>query len=388
MRHLHFMLLLLTALLLGGAGPGAPREAGAVDSLSVAPVRTSACSEDTTGDWALISEEGAPSPRVNHTAVWTGQEMIIWGGGLALSRLVNDGGRYDPASDSWQPISLVDAPSARELHTAVWTGQEMIIWGGRGTDSEILNEGSRYDPRTDTWQHLSVENAPGPRVDHQAVWTGQEMIIWGGRGRGGVPLLTDGARYDPQSDQWNPLPILDREWAGDTLSWTGTELVVWGDTQYPSLLPGPGARWDPWSDSWTVIASIGAPRVRINAQAVWTGSELLVWGGENGMSVSPPMRSGGRYDPLEDRWESLSLDGSPTGRFSPSAVWTGQEMIIWGGGEWVSSRDLAAAQSDGAAYHADLQSWRPVPSAPVSARMLHTAVWTGSEMIVWGGRAP
>src|SRR5438132_10910383 len=33
--------------------------------------------------------------------------------------------------DTWTATSTTDAPSARFFHTAVWTGSEMIIWGGQ-----------------------------------------------------------------------------------------------------------------------------------------------------------------------------------------------------------------------------------------------------------------
>src|SRR5262245_14154693 len=36
------------------------------------------------------------------------------------------------AEDTWAPTSLTNAPSARGGHTAVWTGSEMIVWGGGG----------------------------------------------------------------------------------------------------------------------------------------------------------------------------------------------------------------------------------------------------------------
>ena len=55
--------------------------------------------------------------------------MIIWGGQDAVSDL-NTGGRYNPGTDSWTATSTINAPSLRTLHTAVWTGHEMIIWGG------------------------------------------------------------------------------------------------------------------------------------------------------------------------------------------------------------------------------------------------------------------
>src|SRR5213080_4596666 len=32
--------------------------------------------------------------------------------------------------DSWTATSTLNAPDGREFHTAVWTGTEMIVWGG------------------------------------------------------------------------------------------------------------------------------------------------------------------------------------------------------------------------------------------------------------------
>jgi len=46
-----------------------------------------------------------------------------------LSHL-DSGGRYDPATDLWEATATSDAPSARMNHTAVWTGWEMVVWGG------------------------------------------------------------------------------------------------------------------------------------------------------------------------------------------------------------------------------------------------------------------
>ena len=56
--------------------------------------------------------------------------MIVWGGWLTRWPPIDTGARYDPATDSWTPISIVGAPSPRRSHSAVWTGQQMIVWGG------------------------------------------------------------------------------------------------------------------------------------------------------------------------------------------------------------------------------------------------------------------
>src|SRR5262249_50520105 len=82
--------------------------------------------------------------------------------------------------DTWTPTNLTGAPDARVSHTAVWTGSEMIVWGGEDENSLELNTGGRYNPSTDSWTATSTTNAPEGRIYHTAVWTGSEMIIWGG----------------------------------------------------------------------------------------------------------------------------------------------------------------------------------------------------------------
>ena len=80
--------------------------------------------------------------------------------------------------DTWTPTSLTDVPSIRTSHTAVWTGSEMIVWGGWDGISP-LNTGGRYNPSTDSWAATSTATAPTARLLHTAVWTGSEMIVWG-----------------------------------------------------------------------------------------------------------------------------------------------------------------------------------------------------------------
>ena len=84
------------------------------------------CTDDT---WTATSTTNAPSARSVHTAVWTGSEMIVWGGAVTTTAF-NTGGRYNPSTDSWTATSTTNAPTARDCHTAVWTGSEMIVWGG------------------------------------------------------------------------------------------------------------------------------------------------------------------------------------------------------------------------------------------------------------------
>ena len=168
--------------------------------------------------------------------MWTGRELLIWGGWNGDDEARNyalSGRRYDPVADVWRPMSAVGAPQPREDAAAVWTGTELIVWGGVVRDGDPaqrhrLGTGGRYDPVTDTWQPVTLTNAPTPREDAVVVWTGDEMLVWGGRGDDFVPRL--GARYVPAADRWCPMASRNAPTAGHDAAgvWTGRQLLVWG----------------------------------------------------------------------------------------------------------------------------------------------------------------
>jgi N-acetylneuraminic acid mutarotase len=128
--------------------------------------------------------------------------MIVWGGsyscGTYCAEYLNTGGRYDPITDAWAATSTIAVPNGRDSHTAVWTGTQMIVWGGVD-NSGVMNTGGKYNPNTDTWTSTSTTNAPSARYYHTAVWTGGEMIIWGGGVNFGYSPT--GGRYNPSTDR-------------------------------------------------------------------------------------------------------------------------------------------------------------------------------------------
>jgi CSLREA domain-containing protein len=288
----------------------------------------------TTNSWVATSSTNSPAARNSHTAIWTGSEMIIWGGYDGAGAL-NSGARYKPSTNMWTPITTTNAPPARALHTAVWTGKEMIIWGGLDGSNNPLNNGARYDPSTDSWSPLTMTNAPTPRADHTAIWTGSEMIIWGGNGLGGANGfdLNSGAKYNPFSNSWRVLSTVNvpAPRGFHTAVWTGTEMIIWGGGGKFNT----GGRYNPTTDSWLATSTTNAPAGRVYHQAVWTGSEMLVWGGE-GLGLSNLLNTGGRYVPGSDDWNSTSTTNAPAARRRHTAVWTGGQMIIWGGDDSTS----------------------------------------------------
>ncbi|MDD5223898.1 MAG: hypothetical protein PHE84_07895 [bacterium] len=332
--------------------------------------------------WTPVSVENAPSERDYHSAVWTGTEMIVWGGEDVGSNLI-DGGRYNPAQDSWTATDTgATIPSGREYHTAVWTGTEMIVWGGMDMNNNFLNDGGRYDPATDSWTPIMIDAyTPSGRYFHTAVWTGTKMIIWGGYDWS-ESLVNDGGQYDPAGDSWTPVTIGANTPSGrqdHTVVWTGAEMIVWGGLDQTSYPVNDGGRYDPVTDSWMPTAvDLNTPSGRHYHTAVWTGTEMIVWGGLD--QTYYYANDGGRYDPALDSWEPISTTDAPTGRENHSVVWTGYQMIVWGGDDGYNYFN------DGGLYDPDQDTWKPVTTkfAP-SGRSNHTAIWAFGAMIVWGG---
>ena len=87
--------------------------------------------------------------------------MIVWGG-INDGNVLNTGGRYNPSTNSWTATSTTNAPEVRRAHTAVWTGSEMIVWGGNNGAGSYLNTGGRYNPSTDTWTATNIDERPIP----------------------------------------------------------------------------------------------------------------------------------------------------------------------------------------------------------------------------------
>jgi hypothetical protein len=337
------------------------------------------CTDDT---WVATSIVNVPDARDDHTAVWTGSEMIIWGGFANLPPYFwNTGGRYNPAIDSWTATSTTNAPTGRDFHTAVWTGTEMIVWGGYSFACD-LNTGGRYNPTSDTWTPSNTVNAPEARETHTAVWTGSEMIVWGGSGCCSSCNLNSGGRYNPLTDTWtatNTVNAPEARWY-HTAEWTGSEMVVWGGTNLTIYL-NTGGRYTPSTDSWTATGVSNDVLGRVAHTAVWTGSEMMVWGG--GDSTFNDCNTGGRYNPIDDSWAATNTLNAPSPRESHAAVWTGGEMIVWAGIFCCPGIDF----NTGGRYDPGTDSWVPTSTANAPhARDSHTAIWTGSEMIAWGGR--
>lgn len=362
----------------------------------------------SSSEWTPIAQ--APlTARGDHLAVWTGSEMIIWGGNAMLERqpgddrksdgysydpktgtktfiifeIYSDGAAYDPAAGEWRelPPPPIDGGVAQE---AVWTGRELLLWltlDVQEGDSDEQLAGAAYDPIANSWRRIPA-HPYGSEYAYATVWTGEEMIIAAGIDYSGNKPPR-GAAYNPTSNTWRELSssrVAPPDWTN--AAWAGHEMIVWGGGGACEGCPpwSGGFAYNPAADTWRELPA--APIAdRANFEAVWTGGELIVWGGQAG----PYGRSdGAAYEPRSDTWRPIT-DGPLRPRYWASTVWTGKEVLIWGGYNAYAPKGARSVFGDGAAYDPETDSWRPLPDSPLDPRCGHSAIWAQTQMIVWGG---
>jgi hypothetical protein len=232
--------------------------------------------------------------------------------------------------------------------------------------------------------------ALGGRSMHVALWTGSKMMIWGGDGLS-PGYKFDGASYDLASNSWAMMAAAPSVFSAGRRNgvgvWTGSKMIVFGgrDSSTPYK---DAAVYDPagasGAGSWTVTAA--APiTARFWAAGVWstTTNELLVWGGCTGGSCSSVASDGAAYNPETNTW--TPLPAAPiVGRFDPAFAWTGTEMIIAGG------RLVSGTVTDGARYDPVTRAWVKFSdpgTAVYDGRQDPGYTWNGTSLFMFGGRA-
>ena len=157
--------------------------------------------------------------------------------------------------------------------------------------------------------------------------------------------------------------------AGQASVWTGSEMLAYGvsgvarDGNFLKAVNVADA-YDPATHSWRRLADPPGPREFLgNHKAVWTGKEMLIW----------PSKA---FDPKTNVWRSLPKAPTDAGGL---VVWTGRELIGWGGG------CCGDAFSDGAAYRPATNTWRKLARSPLAGSQHPVGAWTGHELVIFVG---
>jgi hypothetical protein len=329
-----------------------------------------------SGSWSSFPS-GPLQARFGEVVVWTGRELIVWGGAArAGGEPLSSGAAYDPATRRWRMLPA--SPLSAAYAAAVWTGSEMIVVGGDA--SGILADAAAYDPTSNRWRTLP-SSPLGPLTNADALWTGQQVIVIGGRSRSDSVIASRSvAAYDPETNTWQLLPALPAMRNCDVYQvaalWTGGGLIAWEDC-LGQRVTSDGFTLMVGATAWTSItpSPIGGALA-----AAWTGDSVLVFGSN---TRCPPLTScytDGPFDtatyvPSTHQWTSLVPQ--PDGLWPP--VWTGRALLIGGPVQMVAF-DPASGRS------LNLPDIPAALGGPDQGPLVYDweAIWTGSELLVWG----
>ena len=400
---------LVAAVALGRTS--APRTAAPVPPKPTAPVASVSAAQLAAGHWSVLPP--APiTPRTGASVVWTGTELLVWGGGSSAAgqTLHSDGAAYNPRTGRWR--SLPPAPlSSRVEQTAAWDGAEMIIWGGYDQLSalHVTNDGAAYDPQTDRWRMLP----PAPlsaRAQVISTWTGTDLILLGG-----YPAVTrdfnsfhDGASYDPSTDRWTailpPTPPPGHPVAWRAAVQAGDKLLAFSDWATTTSCGGGCVTGDSGTDLFTYneqtaawhFVSPASGALHGTEQVLWTGQFAIVRGGGwCGACAGPaqPLQSA-EYDPMRNTWITLAADPIAWGH--PLSTWVGTALFSFNADASVGSPSGTISPGDATAYDPG-GSWIKLPSAPngCGSPPVDSIVWTGHQVLLycpspgqWSAAAP
>jgi hypothetical protein len=316
-----------------------------------------------------------------------------------------------PVESGWAPMATSPL-SAREAAVSVWTGTEVIVWGGR-VGLMALSDGAAYNPATDTWRMITPNSWGHPGA--HAVWTGTEMIVLAKNG---------GAAYNPVTDTWRDLPLrqsgsgsfLAPVWTGDQLIGVGVDVAAneSGVSLTTSRLTADGSSWE---DGGSTPLPYGVFQPLPDFSIVWTGTEAVAW--------DPGVSRGWAFAPLTGVWRDLpqvagtisagveaSIPVSGDGELSVVASVDGRggsslhsARLVGDTWTWATGISLpgridgvgsATAAGDRVLVlgHGLVPRWVDESTGDFSsvdgvelggAGYTSSLVWTGEELVVWGG---
>lgn len=288
-------------------------------------------------------DPGPLSARWAPDVMWSGEEMIVWGGASfsAAPHLV-DGAGFDPESDSWRMLS--PGPLRAEQATrAVWAGDEMVVISEEATVA--------YDPIADDWRIVAPGITP-PMDPGLVVWTGSAVVAWTSdgihrleRGSGQWARVPEPGEGEPGL-QGNVLRVLD-----------GRLYAVGGDCEQRLV-------WQWSGEEWTEVAQLSLTlptpgHCAYPGQTAAVDGRLVLWGGDASFS----------YDPETDEWEQTAELPLAVMERPPGPVILGDRFLVMG-------------LSEAAIF--DPSSGRWTRAEPPGQGTDVDMVWTGEEVLMWG----
>lgn len=286
---------------------------------------------------------------------------------------------YNAPASSWAvtyfegDVSKYSPPSFDSKDIMFWTDTVLYLFAD--------NSMYVYNPVSDVWRFLLTNPTSFlASAESKSIWTGTELIVWGGHYTNST---NNGFRYNPVTNVWTAIPTSSQPEArgGFAMQLINNRIVIWGGLSSGGVLLNSGAMLNLGTNTWTTMSTTGAPSPRYNFASVANSIQntLLVWGGQISSTLGIVTGDGARFDPLTNSWTAINTVGAPVERRFHSASWSGTEMIVFGG----TNND--GTLNSGGKYNPVTNSWTSTSLTGAPIRSSTSSIWTGSKLLISGG---
>jgi N-acetylneuraminic acid mutarotase len=309
----------------------------------------------------------------NHLIVWADTVTYVYSEDVLYA--------YNPVADTWRLVTTnTSSYSASPSSKMVWTGTELIVFGGYYTNA--TNNGFRYNPATNIWSGIPTINQPLSRIEFAMHFINGRVVVWGGRDVFAASFFNNGAMLDLASNTWITMSAVNApapRYDFPSVQTSSNTMIVWGGSGPIVGVHGDGGIFNPATNTWSATSNTNAPTARRNHTAVWSGTEMIVFGGTD-LNATVFFSSGARYNPSTNTWAAIA--NSPSGRLFHSAVWTGTRMLISGG--IIGTGTNNPALGDSYLYNPSGNSWSAGGATGVQLRN-HKSMLAGNIVLLLGG---
>lgn len=322
-----------------------------------------------------------PDQRRRRPSLVAGAGILAAAAVVVIAFLVVDPGPSGDGSEiatvpfpaaGWEEIA--DGPlSARNRATVIWTGREALVVGGDtfvcpgdcdAPDIPLLADGAAYDPATDRWRRIA--DAPIGFVSAPAAVVGEDIYVSvAGSGRSGGPATL--LRYSIADNIWEEIAVPDGFALTSELASMPDALVGYSETTAESESEnGEASDWlyNPVTERWSGLADdpLGPSFLR---NLVWAGDKLWLFAKsiDDVESGHPPVAEVASYDPGTGVWRQESTSDMLT-----TGPWLVEGSILvnpsLGCANGGPDEDWGRCVPNGGRYDIATNTWMSLPDEP------------------------
>jgi hypothetical protein len=294
-------------------------------------------------------DPGPSDQRQSADVIWTGGEMIVWGGKQTLEGFPTlvDGSAFNPVTNTWRmlPSFPLTGPKATR---AIWADDEMLVLSADGVFG--------YHPETDSWRTIAAEGVLPSFSPGRMLYLDGSVYVWDGK--------VDFHVFDVSSGQWRVFPAPDPGPAHSD-DYFGVLRAVGGDVLAIVVSGGRCSGMDFWKlvgEQWEALPAPSEVSCSLANQTAAVGDSLVVWEESGHTSFG--------FSPTDTAWRPIPPVplGGMEGPDGPVRMDDDRFMVPrWG---------------EAAIFDANTESWTKVnlPGAGSDGEI----VWTGTEFLAWG----